>query len=384
VVPILPVQPQVAAVMPPVAAPVPSSPSATPPAQRVVIQAVPVATPSPPVAKVQTPRAAVPQPSHKKILNSRGRRSFLKWLSFGGVGVVNVVALSQLVKNSSTSETDAKPQLTKIQFTSVKLDRFGKIVDQPAGQAEIFAEDIGNGISLTMVKIPAGKFRMGSPASEEKQSQETVLEFFLGQTLVTQAQWQAVMGNNPSQFKGDGLLPVDSVNWLDAMDFCQKLSQKTGRTYRLPSEAEWEYACRAGTTTPFAFGETITAAVVNYNGNFPYARAARGVDRKKITPVGIFPANGFGLYDMHGNLKEWCLDEWDNNYYNASVDGSAKGDINSRDSGKSRLLRGGSWDSNAESCQSANRGSITASDRNNNVGLRVVAVSASTPSRQSF
>jgi eukaryotic-like serine/threonine-protein kinase len=151
-------------------------------------------------------------------------------------------------------------------------------------------------------------------ANELPQHQVTLPEFYLGQTLVTQAQWQAIMGNNPASFKGDGKLPVDSVSWLDAIEFCRKLSQKTGRTYRLPSEAEWEYACRAGTTTPFAFGEAITPAVVNYNGNFPYSGAAKGEFREKTTPVGIFPANAFGLYDMHGNLWEWCLDEWVDNY----------------------------------------------------------------------
>jgi eukaryotic-like serine/threonine-protein kinase len=299
--------------------------------------------------------------------NSRGRRNFLKWMSFGGVGVVGVVALSQLVKNSSTSETGAKSQLTKFQFTSVKLDRFGKIVDQPAGQAEIFAEDIGNGISLTMVKIPAGKFMMGSPEndkdggnSESPQHQVRVPEFFLGQTLVTQAQWQAVMGNNPSKFTGDSKLPVDSVRWLDSIDYCQKLSQKTGRTYRLPSEAEWEYACRAGTTTPFAFGETITPEIVNYDGSTdPYASADRGENRKKTTPVGIFPANGFGLYDMHGNLWEWCLDVWADHYNNAPVDGSYRGDINSKD--KLHVLRGGSWDNDPWCCRSAYRNRINPS-----------------------
>jgi eukaryotic-like serine/threonine-protein kinase len=154
--------------------------------------------------------------------------------------------------------------LTKIQFTSVKLDRFGKIVDRPAGQAEIFREDIGNGISLTMVKISVGE-----------------LKFMMGQTLVTQAQWQVIMGNNPSRFTGDSKLPVDSVSWLDSMDFCQKLSQKTGRTYRLPSEVNWEYACRAGTSTPFTFGKTITSEVVNYNGNAPYASTVEEENRKK-------------------------------------------------------------------------------------------------------
>jgi eukaryotic-like serine/threonine-protein kinase len=207
------------------------------------------------------------------------------------------------------------PKLIPIQFTSIRLDRSGKIVDQPIGSAEIFTEDLGNGVELTMVKIPAGKFIMGSPESEKgrndnenPQHQVNISEFYLGQTQVTQSQWVAIMGNNrslwqaivgnkpnPSYFKGNDQLPVETVCWLDTIDFCQKLSQKTSRTYRLPTEAEWEYACRAGTTTPFAFGETITPAVVNYKGKSPYGAAANGEYRKKTTPVGSFPPNLFGL-----------------------------------------------------------------------------------------
>jgi eukaryotic-like serine/threonine-protein kinase len=195
---------------------------------------------------------------------------------------------------------------------------------------------------------------------------------------VTQGQWQSLMGSNPSGFKGDNKLPVDSVSWLDGMDFCEKLSQKTGRTYRLPSEAEWEYACRAGTTTPFAFGETITPAVVNYDGNYTYGKAAKGENRKKTTMVGSFPANLFGLYDMHGNLWEWCLDEWSDNYNNAPNDGSARGDITSRDKSKIHVLRGGSWGSYPNVCRSANRFRGKSDLQVNDVGFRVVYAPART------
>jgi eukaryotic-like serine/threonine-protein kinase len=243
-----------------------------------------------------------------------------------------------------------------------------------------------------MIKIPAGKFMMGQTASEKQellkflkyhadgffvselpQHQVKVPEFFLGQTLVTQTQWQEIMGNNPSGFKGDSKLPVDSVTRLDAMDFCQKLSQKTGRIYRLPSEAEWEYACRAGTTTPFHFGETITPEVVNYDGSKTfYASADKGENRGKPTPVGIFPSNGFGLYDMHGNLWEWCLDEWKVNYNNAPVDGSARGNINSRDKGRLFLLRGGSWNFDPVNCRSTSRNRSFTDTHSKYWGFRVV------------
>ena len=122
--------------------------------------------------------------------------------------------------------------------------------------------------------------------------------------------------NNPSYFKGEKR-PVEKVSWDEAVEFCKKLSQKTGKTYRLPSEAEWEYACRAGTTTPFYFGETITPDLVNYNGNYPYGSAPKGEYREQTTDVGKFPPNSFGLYDMHGNVWEWCEDVYNANYIDA-------------------------------------------------------------------
>jgi formylglycine-generating enzyme required for sulfatase activity len=328
------------------------------------------------------------------------------------------------------------PQLQKISYFSVRLDKSGEVLERPSGSALIFQEDLGEGIFMRMVQIPAGEYTIGSPATEkERLNQErpqylltepeshrwqwqetsvpqapwrelmvsagespkkneldqerpqhllTVPEFYLGQTLVTQSQWRVVMGDNPSCFTGDDKLPVDSVSWLDAMNFCQKLSQKTGRFYQLPSEAQWEYACRANSSTPFSFGETITPSVVNYDGNFPYANAAPGEFRSKTTPVGSFSANLFGLYDMHGNLCEWCLDEWINNYNDVFVDGSARGDINSRSSDRKRLLRGGSWFNVAMCCRSAVRGYYAASYRNFYVGFRVVIAPASTPSSQNL
>jgi formylglycine-generating enzyme required for sulfatase activity len=258
------------------------------------------------------------------------------------------------------------------------------------GTAETFTEDLGNGVKLEMVEIPKGEFMMGSPSSEQDRSPDEgpqhrvqVPGFYMGKYEVTQAQYQALMGKNPSHFTGDGRLPVEQVSWLDAMDFCQKLSQKTGRTYRLPSEAEWEYACRAGTTTPFAFGETISPAIVNYNGTYPYGNAAKGEYREKTTPVGSFPANAFGLHDMHGNLWEWCLDEWVDNYNNAPANGSPRGNIKSRATDKQRLLRGGSWHyGGAYGCRSANRDHDDASNRYYYIGFRLLAIAPSTPSRQ--
>ena len=182
---------------------------------------------------------------------------------------------------------------------------------------------------IVMVKIPTGSFLMGSPTSEEShfasespQHKVTLETFWMSQSPITQAQWVSVMGDNPSHFKGEDL-PVECVSWHDAMEFCQRLSEQTGDTYTLPSEAQWEYACRAGTTTPFHFGKTITPDQANYDGNYTYNGGPRGEYRQQTTPVGIFPPNDWGLYDMHGNVWEWCLDQWHPNYEGAPVDGSA-------------------------------------------------------------
>jgi formylglycine-generating enzyme required for sulfatase activity len=158
------------------------------------------------------------------------------------------------------------------------------------------------------------------------------------------------MGTNPSYFKGSNR-PVETVRWINAVAFCQKLSQKTEKNYRLSSEAEWEYACRAGTNTPFHFGETITTDLANYNGNYTYGQGPKGVCRKETREVGSFGvANNFGLYDMHGNVQEWCQDHWHSNYEGAPTDGSASEKNTNR-----RMLRGGSWMGNPVDCRSAYR-----------------------------
>ncbi|GGA25907.1 bifunctional serine/threonine-protein kinase/formylglycine-generating enzyme family protein [Okeania sp. KiyG1] len=229
-------------------------------------------------------------------------------------------------------------------FTTVTVNRRGEIISRHKSQAEVMTENLGNGVFLEMVKIPAGRFLMGSPETEAEradyegpQHYVDVPEFFMGKYPVTQAQWQAVMGNNPSGFKG-AKRPVEQVSWNDATEFCQKLSRITGKKYSLPSESQWEYACRAGTTTPFYFGETITSDLANYyDYRRIYADELKGICREETTDVGIFPPNAFGLYDMHGNVYEWCQDVWHGNYEGAPTDGSAwetGGDSNRR------LLRG--------------------------------------------
>jgi formylglycine-generating enzyme required for sulfatase activity len=261
----------------------------------------------------------------------------------------------------------------------------------------IFVEDLGNGVILEMAAIPGGTFIMGSPPeelghrdNESPQHSVTVQPFFMGKYQVTQAQWRFVaqlpqvnkeLDPEPSNFKGDGSTsltnnrPVEQVSWKDAVEFCDRLSQYTGRTYRLPSEAEWEYACRAGTTTPFHFGETITTDLVNYNGNYTYGQGSKGVYRKETTEVGRFGvANNFGLYDMHGNVWEWCQDDWHSDYEGAPIDGSAW--LNNEENNNGKLLRGGSWYSNPGNCRSAYRLNYNLDYNNDHIGFRVVCSGA--------
>ncbi|MDY6807349.1 MAG: formylglycine-generating enzyme family protein, partial [Cyanobacteriota bacterium] len=211
----------------------------------------------------------------------------------------------------------------------------------------------------------------GRYSTESPQHRVKVPPFFLGKYPVTQKQYQAVMGNNPSRFKGANR-PVEEVSWRHAALFCGRLSEKTKKNYRLPSEAQWEYACRAGTTTAFYFGETITAQLANYYGNYTYASAPKGIYREKTTDVGSFPPNAFGLFDMHGNVWEWCLDLWHDDYNGAPTDGSA---WESGEESFRRLQRGGSWYDAPGICRSADRELFGAEHINYVFGFRVVLVS---------
>ena len=273
------------------------------------------------------------------------------------------------------------------QIEVVTVNKFGKIIQRQQRIARYFIEDLDNSVKLEMAAIPGGTFMMGSPENEERisddespQHQVTVPSFFMGKYPVTQAQYQAIMGTNPSRFKGRNR-PVQGVIWNDAVAFCEKLSQRTGKNYRLPSEAEWEYACRAGTTTPFHFGETITTDLANYNGNYTYGGwiktyggGIKGIYREETTEVGSFGvANNFGLYDMHGNVWEWCQDRCHCSYKGAPTDGSAWLDTEEYTIG--RLLRGGSWFSYPGNCRSAYRsyGNLGSSY---DIGFRVVCSGA--------
>ncbi len=218
-----------------------------------------------------------------------------------------------------------------------------------------FTEELGGNVTLEMLAIPEGKFMMGSPENESGRSDRespqhevTVPPFFMSQYPITQGQWREIaslppvkryLNPTPSFFKGDER-PVEFVSWDDAVEFCARLSKLSEREYRLPTEAEWEYACRAGTTTTYYFGENITDQLANYDENVG-----------KTTPVGKYPPNAFGLYDMHGNVWEWCQDDWHENYQGAPIDGSAWVAYNMG----TKVLRGGSWHNQPEICRSAFR-----------------------------
>jgi formylglycine-generating enzyme required for sulfatase activity len=247
-------------------------------------------------------------------------------------------------------------------------------------------------IRLEMILIPGGSFLMGSPEDEpEREEVEgpqhwvTVPSFFMSRYPITQAQYQAIMGENPSDFKGDvgeasrnENRPVENVSWHEATAFCNHIAQQSDRPYRLPTEAEWEYACRSGTTTPFYFGSTITPDLANYDGNYTYNDGPEGEYREETTPVDYFGiANGFGLCDMHGNVWEWCQDHWHDTYEGAPPDGSAWIDPEASEDAL-RVLRGGSWYSNPRDCRSASRDFDDAGERFNSYGFRVVCVAPRT------
>ncbi len=230
---------------------------------------------------------------------------------------------------------------------------------------------VTNSVGMEFALVPAGRFLMGSPAGEEGHYEDETPQhpvvltrsFYLGTYPVTQEQWQAVMGSNPSRFKGKRR-PVETVSWEQCANFCERLGRREGRRYRLPTEAEWERACRAGTTSPFAFGDLISTDLANYDGNCTYGKSARGTCRRTTTTVGKFPPNAWGLYDMHGNVKEWCAD-WIGDY-----EPREKIDPEDSASGIYRVLRGGSWFDIPRFCRSAMRRGSAPTEEDREAGFR--------------
>jgi formylglycine-generating enzyme required for sulfatase activity len=249
--------------------------------------------------------------------------------------------------------------LDEFTFRVVTVGHQGQQLDTTQHQAKYFSEKLGDAIALDMVYIPGGTYQMGSPAteagrfdSESPQHQVSVSPFFMGKFAVTQRQWEKIMQAKPSHFRSPDR-PVEQVSWHEAVEFCRRLSQKTKKNYRLPTEAEWEYAAKAATTTPFCYGETLTTDLANYDGTQIYASGSKGIYRRQTINVGNFPPNQFGLYEMHGNVWEWCADPWHENYVDAPTDGSiwAAGPEE-----QYKVLRGGSCGNHPRFCRSSERG----------------------------
>ncbi|MGA7867928.1 MAG: SUMF1/EgtB/PvdO family nonheme iron enzyme [Stellaceae bacterium] len=354
--------------------------------------------------------AARPAISDRRLLSrpiSVTRRQAL------GVAALAAAGTGAMIAAPSIRRLLSKPSLRTVAFDVATVDSKGVRNPPEKYTAAAFTEPLGPAAGLDMVSIPGGSFTMGSPVDEpERQGNEgpqhhvTLAPFFISASPVTQAQWSAAVLAHPDQirrnldpnssfFKGIDL-PVESITWHQAEEFCLRLTAITGRAYRLPSEAEWEYACRAGTMGPFHFGPTITPELANYCGtggavcgesdgksvasdvyndktyeSGAYGEGPTGVFRGKTTPPGTFPPNRFGLYDMHGNVWEYCLDMWSANYADVPVDGSANlsGPADSQ-----RILRGGSWSHNPAICRSAYRDSVAPdfSGWQGRIGLRVV------------
>ncbi|MGK7873889.1 MAG: formylglycine-generating enzyme family protein [Xenococcaceae cyanobacterium] len=349
-----------------------------------------------------------------------------QWQLVTGVNLQPLtVQVAKIVFDEQIDETDEQENLKSFNFETVFVDSKGEITRTEPCQAYYYEEPLEEGIEpLTMIAIQSGEFLMGSPEEEKgryddesPQHRVKVPEFFMSQTPITQAQWRAIanlpqeqreLKPNPSSFEGDDC-PVDSVSWYDAMEFCARLSRHTGRDYRLPSEAEWEYACRADNSPlleeegqgvrsfPFHFGETITSELANYQAQDEkigetlykgtYADEPEGEYRNKTTPVRTFKPNAFGLYDMHGNVWEWCLDPWHGDYDGAPDDGSVWDEKNSNDNDyqnisrdlevflkdeRSRVVRGGSWGRSPRDCRSAIRSYGIPRVVYDNSGFRVV------------
>jgi len=295
-----------------------------------------------------------------------------------------------IIENESENEGENKPlddsQLTPFEFQLVQLNAQGQESGRRCIEAKRFCEEITEHTNLEMVAIPGGVFQMGSSELEEgskknewPQHSVELSSFYISKFPITQAQWYRVsalpkveitLNKVRSKFKGEEL-PMEGVSWYEALEFCARLSRHVGRQYRLPSEAEWEYACRAGTATRYHFGDRISTSFANYNGAKVDGFDSKEIDRKRTTPINSFGvSNAFGLSDMHGNVFEWCADPWHENYEGAPQDGS-----NWDMGGQSyrRVIRGGAYNEGPNDCRAASRYFLDPKRRTGFVvGFRVV------------
>jgi formylglycine-generating enzyme required for sulfatase activity/uncharacterized caspase-like protein len=376
--------------------------------KRIALKQSPASPAGPPEASVAS---STRQAEPRRRLSTRSipltRRQAL------GVAAIAAAGTGAVIAAPFVQRWTSRPSLRTISFEVATVDEKGTRNPPEKYKAALFTERLGSAGGLDMVSIPGGGFTMGSPADEPErrpnegpQHHVSLAAFFMAPSPVTQAQWSAVVSAHPDRihrdldpgpsfFKGIDL-PVESITWNEAEEFCLRLAAITGRPYRLPSEAEWEYCCRAGTVTPFHFGPTITPELANYCGtggavcgdsdgksiasdvyadvkynSGAYGQGPPGIFRATTTRPGTFPPNRFGLYDTHGNVWEYCLDKVTDNYADAPQDGSAN--LSGRRDAQ-RILRGGSWSHNPAICRSAYRDSIDPGDAGwqGRIGLRVV------------
>jgi formylglycine-generating enzyme required for sulfatase activity len=286
-------------------------------------------------------------------------------LNENGLGPEVTARIKTVLENATAWQSDANEAARMQDYTTKIL-----------GITKELTLDLGGKVTMRFMLIPAGGFLMGSPQEETgragNESQHQVIiskPFHMGAFEVTQEQYEVVMGKTPSRCKGASL-PVSNVSWDDAMEFCRKLSAKTAKQVSLPTEAQWEYACRAGTQTPFNTGETVSSEQVNYNGEYVYGNGKKGERRWKGIPVGSFKPNAFGLCDMHGNVGEWCADWYDMNYYATSPTRNPQGPVPA----ECHVIRGGDWCETPDRCRSAYRNAAKAAGSFDQTGFRVVVL----------
>jgi formylglycine-generating enzyme required for sulfatase activity/serine/threonine protein kinase len=310
--------------------------------------------------------------------------ALLMGLALASAGTLALVWFFKQPPRPPLALSAAAAPSTPLGFTVIQVDARGRLRHRQEKQTSCLREKLAESITLELVFIAGGSFQMGSTEKEAGHSaaeaplhQVRVPGFWLSRFPITQAQWHSVaqwptvhsaLAAAPAFFQGSGL-PVESVSWHEAQEFCARLARQTGRRYRLPTEAEWEYACRAGTQTPFHFGPVITPQLANYDSRLPYGTAAPGAARDRTAPISALSyANDFGLCAMHGNVWEWCADTWHADYQGAPRDGSAwltEGDD------QLRVVRGGAWFNAATLCRSAYRFAAPPESKGNNCGFRL-------------
>ncbi len=311
------------------------------------------------------------------------RRQLLQFAGVGTVGLLISTGDRSLLANAIQTEAFDGLNLDTFAFDVPTLDKTGKVWRSQMRSAKFLPVSLKNADRLDMVAIDPGTFLMGAARSESRRKPVEVPQrrvrtspFLISKHPITQSQWAAVatlpkirrdLSPNPSYFQGRDR-PVESVSWLEAVEFCDRLSQHTGRRFQLPSEAQWEYACRAGTQTPFHTGDTIASQFANYVGTYTYKAEPAGNYLKSTSPVGSYKPNGFGLHDMHGNVWEWCADTWHRNYRNLSKHHNP---MASHQQAQLRAIRGGSWLDSPDKIRSASRSKTFETHLNRTIGFRV-------------